>query len=230
MFINRPAANNRYTMTVTPNGAISGDTVESSANLGADVYYIRERVQRKLLAETDGDVNLDHIPQMRNMIETIFNQVLADENLLYTRASRVRLLDCVTADILGYGPLEPLLEDPTITEVMVNGPQTIYIERHGKIEMTEITFENEAHLMRVIERIVSPLGRRVDEASPMVDARLPSGYRAEWISSQCHDPTLIDRWSGAHYPKICPNAVYRSGSHREWDPSFAAGHLFKGLC
>ena len=177
MFINRPAANNRYTLTVTHNGAVSGDTVESSANLGADVYYIRERVQRKLLAETDGDVHLDHIPQMRNMIETIFNQVLAEENLLYTRASRVRLLDCVTADILGYGPLEPLLEDPTITEVMVNGPQTIYIERHGKIEVTEITFENEAHLMRVIERIVSPLGRRVDEASPMVDARLPSGFR-----------------------------------------------------
>jgi pilus assembly protein CpaF len=87
------------------------------------------------------------------------------------------LLDWVLDDITGFGPLEPLLKDPSITEVMANGHQNIYIERNGKIEKTNVVFENEAHLMRIIDRIVSPLGRRVDEASPMVDARLPNGYR-----------------------------------------------------
>jgi len=86
-------------------------------------------------------------------------------------------LDWVISDILGYGPIEPLLADPTITEVMCNGPHKIYIERNGLLEKTNIVFENDAHLMRIIHRIVSPLGRRVDESSPLVDARLPSGYR-----------------------------------------------------
>jgi pilus assembly protein CpaF len=143
----------------------------------ADSYHIRDRVQRKLLAEVDGDVDITHQPQMRQIIESLFNQVLVEENLLYTRAVRTRLLDWVVADIMGFGPLEPLLSDPTITEVMANGPGRIYIERHGKVEKTTVTFENDAHLMRIIDRIVSPLGRRVDEASPMVDARLPNGYR-----------------------------------------------------
>ncbi|HEX9899539.1 MAG TPA: CpaF family protein, partial [Candidatus Methylomirabilis sp.] len=76
-----------------------------------------------------------------------------------------------------YGPLEPLLGDEAITEVMVNGPGRVYVERRGLIEESEVVFENEAHLRRIIDRIVSPLGRRVDESSPMVDARLPNGYR-----------------------------------------------------
>jgi pilus assembly protein CpaF len=116
-------------------------------------------------------------PQMRQHIENLFNQVLAEENLLYTRTNRQRLLDWVVSDILGYGPIEPLLNDSTITEVMAVGPKNVYIERHGLIEKTNVTFENDAHLMRIIDRIVSPIGRRVDEASPMVDARLPNGYR-----------------------------------------------------
>jgi pilus assembly protein CpaF len=178
MFTNRPALNAR------PGPAILAVAAAAPANLGrvtADVYHLRDRVQHKLLAETEGEVDLSHIPQMRQMIETFFNQVLAEENLIYTRADRTRLLDWVLADILGYGPLEPLLQDESITEVMVNGHDTIYIERHGMIEKTDVIFENEAHLMRIIDRIVSPLGRRVDEASPMVDARLPGGYRVNVI-------------------------------------------------
>jgi pilus assembly protein CpaF len=143
----------------------------------ADGYHIRDRVQAKLLSETQGEVNLSHVAQMRQMIETFFTQVLTEENLIYMRADRQRLLEWVISDILGFGPLEPLLQDDTITEIMCNGPDMVYIERHGMIEKTEVIFENETHLMRIIDRIVSPLGRRVDEASPMVDARLPSGYR-----------------------------------------------------
>ncbi|HSF83604.1 MAG TPA: CpaF family protein [Anaerolineales bacterium] len=176
MFTNRPAMNGRPAVPSTGQ-LTAAPTIESVGGVTADVYQIRDRVQRKLLSETEGEVNLSHVPQMRQMIETLFNQVLAEENLLYTRANRARLLDWVMSDILGYGPLEPLLQDPSITEVMVNGHHRVYIERHGKIEHTQVVFENEAHLMRIIDRIVSPLGRRVDESSPMVDARLPNGYR-----------------------------------------------------
>ncbi len=176
MFPNRPGLNGR-TAHIESADQVATFTAESLTGVNADVYHIRDRVQRKLLAETEGGVNLSHGPQMRQMIETLFNQVLAEENLLYTRSVRSRLLEWVLDDIMGFGPLEPLLKDPSITEVMANGHKNIYIERNGKIEKTNIVFENEAHLIRIIDRIVSPLGRRVDEASPMVDARLPNGYR-----------------------------------------------------
>jgi pilus assembly protein CpaF len=171
MFTNRPAKNIRT--TTSPEGR-----PEVSGAVPAEAYRIRDMVQRKLISESEGsDVNLSNQPQMRQMIEILFNQVLAEENLLYTRAARAQILDWVLADILGYGPLEPLLADNTVTEVMVNGHQTVYVERYGKIEKTNVSFEDNEHLMRIIDRIVAPLGRRVDEASPMVDARLPSGYR-----------------------------------------------------
>lgn len=176
MFTNRPALNTRK---LTDTGELKSDKLatRSQNNILNDAYEIRERVQRKLITETDGEVNISHQPQMRQLIETLFNQVLAEENLLYTRTVRNNILEWVVADILGYGPLEPLLNDPNVTEIMVNGPHTVYVERYGKSEKTDTVFENDAHLMRVIDRIVSPIGRRVDEASPMVDARLPNGYR-----------------------------------------------------
>ncbi len=176
MFTNRPAMNGRAA-THQVDSATEIPLFDAAGQVTADVYHIRDRVQRKLLAESEGDVKLNHIPQMRQMIETFFNQVLAEENLLYTRGQRASLLSWVISDIIGYGPIEPLLQDPGITEVMCNGHDQVYIERAGKIEKTNVVFENEAHLMRIIERIVAPLGRRVDEASPTVDARLPSGYR-----------------------------------------------------
>ena len=87
----------------------------------------------------------------------------------------------ITDDILGYGPLEPLLRDDSVTEVMINGPDRIYVERAGKIELTASTFVDDAHLLRIIDKIVSQVGRRVDESSPMVDARLPDGSRVNAI-------------------------------------------------
>ena len=149
----------------------------ASGGVAADGYHLRDRVQRKLLADTEGEPDLQQRPGLTQSIETHFNQLLAEEGLVFTRADRARLLEWVVADILGYGPLEPLLQDEAITEVMVNGPKRVYIERRGLIESSEVVFENEAHLRRIIDRIVSPLGRRVDESSPMVDARLPNGYR-----------------------------------------------------
>ncbi len=181
MFTNRPAKNTRTSNINEYDMLAEAQTIAGTEQISADAYMIRERVQRRLLAEADGEVDLSHVPQMHQMIETLFNRVLAEENLLYTRAVRARLLDWVISDILGFGPLEPLLQEPSITEVMVNGFDTVYIERYGKVEKTHVAFENEAHLMRIIDRIVAPLGRRVDESSPMVDARLPNGYRVNVI-------------------------------------------------
>ena len=181
MFTNRPAKNVRTIAQGDYDILAEVQTIAGTEQISADAYMIRDRVQRRLLAEADGEVDLSHIPQMHQMIETLFNRVLAEENLLYTRAVRARLLEWVISDILGFGPLEPLLQEASITEVMVNGFDNIYIERFGKVEKTRVIFENEAHLMRIIDRIVAPLGRRVDESSPMVDARLPNGYRVNVI-------------------------------------------------
>ncbi len=98
-----------------------------------------------------------------------------------TREERRELVRQLTDDILGYGPLEPLLGDDTVTEVMVNGADRVFVERGGKIERTPARFVDDAHLMRIIDKIVSQVGRRVDEASPMVDARLPDGSRVNAI-------------------------------------------------
>jgi pilus assembly protein CpaF len=141
------------------------------------LFHLRDEVQRRVLSEFNGEVTLENIPRVRTMVESFFSQIISEENLLYTRANKTRMLDWILADILGYGPIEPLLADPEITEIMVNGPDTVYVERFGRIELTGASFENDAHLRRIIDRIVAPIGRRVDEASPMVDARLPNGYR-----------------------------------------------------
>jgi pilus assembly protein CpaF len=106
---------------------------------------------------------------------------LETEGTQLTRADRARLFEQIVADILGYGPIQPLLDDDTITEVMVNGPKQIYIERAGKLIKTDVSFVNDDHLLRVIDRIISPLGKRCDESSPYVDARLPDGSRVNII-------------------------------------------------
>ena len=176
MFSNRPALDVQLG-TAKDSRTQSGWLGLDSAELQADVYRIRDLVQKRLLAETEGEVSLRDQPQIRSMIEAFFNKILAEENLLYGRAQRTSLLEWIWADMLGYGPLEPLLHDETVTEVMVNGSDNVYVERYGMIERTSVTFQDDSHVMRIIDRIVSPLGRRVDESTPMVDARLPNGYR-----------------------------------------------------
>jgi pilus assembly protein CpaF len=98
-----------------------------------------------------------------------------------SRPEKQRLFEQIAAEILGFGPLQPLLEDESITEIMVNGPKNIYVERKGKIVRVPVTFEGNDHVMRVIDRIVAPLGRRIDESSPFVDARLPDGSRVNAV-------------------------------------------------
>ena len=176
MFSNRPALDRDFDPRMDTRADPETSFLESD-EMKFDVYRIRDLVQTRLLAETEGEVSLRDQPQIRSMIEVIFNKILAEENLLYGRTQRSSLLEWIWADILGYGPLEPLLQDETVTEVMANGPNNVYVERYGMIERTRVSFQDDSHLMRIIDRIVSPLGRRVDESTPMVDARLPNGYR-----------------------------------------------------
>jgi pilus assembly protein CpaF len=114
-------------------------------------------------------------------VQRVVTEQLALDRTPLTREERRRITREITDDILGYGPLEPLLRDDSVTEVMVNGPARIYVERHGKLELVPVTFADDAHLLRIIDKIVSQVGRRIDEASPMVDARLPDGSRVNAI-------------------------------------------------
>jgi pilus assembly protein CpaF len=139
------------------------------------------RVQNRLINELDPKLDLTNQVEVRQQIEELFSKIADEEGLALTRAERVRMLEQITDEILGLGPLEPLLRDETLTEVMVNGPQQVYIEREGKLELTNVTFQNDEHVMKIIQRIIAPIGRRVDESSPMVDARLPDGSRVNAI-------------------------------------------------
>ena len=119
--------------------------------------------------------------QVHAEVSRLAESVLAQEAMPLSVSERERLVNDVQHELFGLGPLEPLLADPTISDILVNGHDTIYIERRGKIEATNVRFKDDEHLMRVIERIVSSVGRRIDESSPMVDARLQDGSRVNAI-------------------------------------------------
>jgi pilus assembly protein CpaF len=142
---------------------------------------LKVRVQNRLFAELDPSMDVTKVNEVRGTILELFEQVLAEENTVLSRPEKARLFESIVAEILGFGPLQPLLEEQTITEVMVNGAKNIYIERGGKIHRVPVSFESDEHVMRIIERIVAPLGRRIDESSPYVDARLPDGSRVNAV-------------------------------------------------
>jgi pilus assembly protein CpaF len=129
----------------------------------------------------DTSMDVTKIAEVRRTIQELFEQILSEENIVLSRNERSRMFEQIAAEILGFGPLQALLEHDSITEAMVNGAKNIYIERRGKISRAPLSFENNEHVMRIIERIVAPLGRRVDESSPFVDARLPDGSRVNAI-------------------------------------------------
>lgn len=145
------------------------------------IVELRQRVQQRLINELDPRLDLSNVARVRQQVEEIFNAILDSENIVLSRSERARLFESIAADILGFGPLQELLNDPEISEIMVNGPKKVYVEKRGKIQLTDVTFVDEQHVLRVIDRIVAPLGRRIDESSPMVDARLPDGSRVNAV-------------------------------------------------
>jgi pilus assembly protein CpaF len=157
---------------------VAAQGVTSQKDTYTDLKY---RVQTRLLTELDPSMDISKVSDVRKTIQDLFEQILSEENIILSRPERHRLFEQISAEILGFGPLQPLLEDEDITEVMVNGAKNIYIERGGKIFRVPVSFESNEHVKRIIDRIVSPLGRRVDESSPYVDARLPDGSRVNAV-------------------------------------------------
>jgi pilus assembly protein CpaF len=148
---------------------------------GNSYHDLKTRVQNRLLSELDQSMDLNRRSEVRNTIEELFNAILSEESMVLSRAERQRLFEAIVAEILGFGPIEPLLADEGITEIMVNGPKNIFVERKGNLTRANVTFEDDDHVMRILDRIVAPLGRRVDESSPLVDARLPDGSRVNAV-------------------------------------------------
>ena len=147
-----------------------------------EMMFLKDRIHQKLMDDID-PANLGQLnrQQMSREIQGVASVILAEEGIALPVRHREQITSDVLDEILGYGPIQPLLDDPTITEIMVNRPDQVYAERGGKIFLTDKTFRDDSHIMRIIEKIVMPLGRRVDESSPMVDARLPDGSRVNAI-------------------------------------------------
>ncbi|MDP8904230.1 MAG: CpaF family protein [Chloroflexota bacterium] len=139
------------------------------------------RLLTNVIRDLNPDVDVADTVEVRRQIDEALARALEAELLVPTRGERGRLLEQMVDEVLGLGPIEPLLRDETINEVMVNGPRQVYVERAGKLELSDVSFRDHEHVMRIIDRILAPLGRRVDESSPMVDARLADGSRVNAI-------------------------------------------------
>src|SRR5881396_336955 len=155
----------------------------SARQVGDPIAEVRKRVHRALLdmlgPKLYDDVGGDE--DLAKRVQESITILLARDETPLAGADRARIAREVTDEILGHGPIEPLLRDPMVSEIMVNGPRKIYVERAGRLSVVDAEFADEGHLRRVIDRIVSRIGRRVDEASPMVDARLPDGSRVNAV-------------------------------------------------
>ena len=143
---------------------------------------LKHRLHQALLDRVDleGMQRLSQ-EQIRDEIKVLVGRLLEEETVVINDSERRNLTRDVQYEVLGFGPLEPLLEDPTISDILVNTYKQVYVERHGKLELSNVTFTDDAHLMKIIDKIVSRVGRRIDESSPMVDARLPDGSRVNAI-------------------------------------------------
>ncbi len=143
---------------------------------------LKLRIHERLIKELDVNKLNSHGPEAaRRAVEETAGAMLLAEDVPLARQDRLRVISEIADEVLGLGPIEPLLRDPTITEVMVNGPNQVFFERAGILYLSDRTFRDDAHIMRIIEKIVFPLGRRIDDSSPMVDARLPDGSRVNAV-------------------------------------------------
>ena len=163
--------------------------VEQASTRKSDKYYdtksmvfgaLIEAIDLSQLAKLDGD-------SAREEIRDIVNEIIGIKNVMMSISEQEELLDDICNDVLGYGPLEPLLARDDIADIMVNGAARTYIEVAGKIQLTNVLFRDNAQLMNICQRIVSQVGRRVDDASPICDARLPDGSRVNVIAPAARD-------------------------------------------
>ncbi|MFQ6048645.1 MAG: CpaF family protein [Phycisphaerae bacterium] len=144
-------------------------------------YELKARIHRKLVEQLDLSSLSHDTQELREQVREMVRELAEQEEALLNFGERQRLIAEVLDEAFGLGPLEVLLADPTISDILVNGPKSVYIERRGQLELTEVQFKDDGHLMHVIDKIVSSVGRRCDEVNPMVDARLPDGSRVNAI-------------------------------------------------
>src|SRR3989440_2459154 len=143
---------------------------------------LKTRVHQKLLSILNMDaVKAESRQELRREVQNALGKILREDHLPVTLTVRNRLAEEILDEVFGLGPLEPLLKDPTISDILVNTHKHVFIERHGKLIETPIRFQSDRHLLHVIEKIVSSVGRRIDESVPLVDARLPDGSRVNAI-------------------------------------------------
>ena len=170
------------TAAVTPPATIPGANGDLPRGAEAARYELKTRVHRQLIERLDlTKLNLLPVESVQQQIRRIVEDMLVEDGTPLSRQERDQIVVEVQHETFGLGPIEPLMQDPTVNDILVNGPRDIYVERRGKLQKTGAIFRDNAHLMQIIERIVSAVGRRVDESSPMVDARLKDGSRVNAI-------------------------------------------------
>src|SRR4026209_991281 len=182
LFQRRTTAQRTESVPAVP-GKKNGHGGVDTGGRGRDAYYdLKTRIHRQLIERLDL-AKLDILPleTVQQQIRRIVEDMLAGDDTPLSRQEREQLVLEVEDETFGFGPLEPLMQDPTVSDILVNGSKEVYVERRGKLEHTRVIFRDNSHLLQVIERIVSGVGRRVDESSPMVDARLPDGSRVNAV-------------------------------------------------
>jgi pilus assembly protein CpaF len=188
-----------------------------TVNPVSDSYQeLKTRIHRRLIERLDL-ANIETIGQgqLRNEIGLILNDIINKEGVPLSQSEREKLIVDVQHETFGLGPLEPLLADPDISDILVNNSRNVYVEKFGKLSRVDVAFRNDAHLMQIIDRIVSKVGRRIDESSPMVDARLPDGSRVNAIIPPLaiDGPVLSIRRFGVDPLKM--NDILKTGSLTE---------------
>jgi pilus assembly protein CpaF len=172
----------QYTQDVTWEDRLRRNVGRSKLSLNPEYQELKFTLHRKLLDK----INLEALAsidnqKVRNEVRTALMSLLDSESTLLSSMERQQICDEVLDEVFGLGPLEPLLQDPSISDILVNTHRQVYVEKKGLLELTTVTFKDDGHLMRIIDKIVSQVGRRVDESSPMVDARLSDGSRVNAI-------------------------------------------------
>src|SRR5215211_1158734 len=184
---------------------LSSPSMGGSSGGGKNFEELKRQIHAKLVERLDftrvKDLSSD---AMRRDIRRVIEHLCDTENPLLNRIEREKLIEEILDETLGFGPLEVLLKDPTISDILVNGPHKVYVERRGKLEKSDVKFRDNDHLLQIIDRIVSKVGRRVDETSPMVDARLPDGSRVNAVIPpiSLDGPSLSIRRFGANPLKL----------------------------
>ncbi len=168
--------------TDIPMTSETADAHEHSVNVDSDYYKLKAKLHKDLIGRVDLKV-LNALPpeQLRDQLGLLIENMLVESGVALNSEDRKKITQDIQNEVTGLGPLEPLLNDPTVSDILVNGSKQVYVERKGRLELTDIVFADTAHLMKIIDKIVSRVGRRVDESSPMVDARLPDGSRVNAI-------------------------------------------------